>query len=577
MRAGLRPYFFIAALAALVYIPFLGQVHLFDWDEVNFAESAREMLITGEYFQVQVNFMPFWEKPPLFIWMQAASMSVFGVNEFAARFPNALCGILTLLILFYYGKKFFTERVGWLWVLAYAGSLTPQLYFKTGIIDPWFNLFIFLGVVQAAIASLHDRKLRKRHFFYSGIFIGLALLTKGPVAVIVFALCIAVVLVFRSFRFYFDWLDVLLFSLSTLLVSSLWYGVEWYRHGIWFFEEFIRYQKELASQSVASHGQPWYYHPLVLLFGVFPASIIALRAFTEKMTWTDEERNIRVWMTVLFWVVLILFSMVKTKIIHYSSLCYLPLTFLAALAMENTLNVRIQYRRSNAVTVGVIGVIFGLAFLFLPLLGQQQEWMDSLIAVTQDPFAAANLALDVSWPWYTLVPGVVWLAGLLYSVNRLWHKKLKTGYPALFLSAALGMQLFLLLVIPRVERYTQGAAIEFLEQFRNEDVYVETLGYKSYAQYFYTDMQPVGDTASLHRYERETAERYAGSPSRDIPGMQFKDWLVHGEIDKPAYFISKIQMEEVFSGIETLEVIGRKGGFVFYKRINGPGSSAPHE
>jgi 4-amino-4-deoxy-L-arabinose transferase-like glycosyltransferase len=59
-------------------------------DEINFAESAREMIVTGDYSKVQINFNPFWEKPPLFIWMQVLSMKIFGINEFAARFPNAV-------------------------------------------------------------------------------------------------------------------------------------------------------------------------------------------------------------------------------------------------------------------------------------------------------------------------------------------------------------------------------------------------------------------------------------------------------------------------------------------------------
>jgi 4-amino-4-deoxy-L-arabinose transferase-like glycosyltransferase len=133
-------------IAALLFVPFLGKVHLFDWDEINFAESAREMIVTGDYLTVQINFQPFWEKPPLFIWMQVLSMKVFGINEFAARFPNAVCGIITLLVLFNIGKRIRDNLFGLLWVMAFAGSILPFFYFKSGIIDPWFNLFIFLGV-----------------------------------------------------------------------------------------------------------------------------------------------------------------------------------------------------------------------------------------------------------------------------------------------------------------------------------------------------------------------------------------------------------------------------------------------
>jgi len=56
----------IAGLAALFFIPFLGRVHLFDWDEINFAEASREMIKTHDYTRVYIDFKPFWEKPPMF-------------------------------------------------------------------------------------------------------------------------------------------------------------------------------------------------------------------------------------------------------------------------------------------------------------------------------------------------------------------------------------------------------------------------------------------------------------------------------------------------------------------------------
>ncbi len=82
-------YLTIIILSGIVFfIPFLGRVHLFDWDEINFAESAREMIVTGNYHRVQINFQPFWEKPPFFFWLQVGAMKLFGVNEFCAQFPT---------------------------------------------------------------------------------------------------------------------------------------------------------------------------------------------------------------------------------------------------------------------------------------------------------------------------------------------------------------------------------------------------------------------------------------------------------------------------------------------------------
>src|SRR6188474_2202910 len=105
LRNNILPLFLISLIASLVFIPLIGNCPLFDWDEVNFAECAREMIVSGNYSHVQLNFRPFWEKPPLFIWMQALSMNIFGINEFAARLPNALCSIVTLCALFLIGQR----------------------------------------------------------------------------------------------------------------------------------------------------------------------------------------------------------------------------------------------------------------------------------------------------------------------------------------------------------------------------------------------------------------------------------------------------------------------------------------
>ena len=136
---------FLVVIGALLFIPFLGNVHLFDWDETVFA-SAREMLLTHTYRVVQLNFQPFYEKGPLFTWLQVISMQYLGVNEFAARLPNALCGIATMLVVFNVGRHVFKSQLGTLWALLFACSILPQVYFKSGVVDPLFNLFTLLGI-----------------------------------------------------------------------------------------------------------------------------------------------------------------------------------------------------------------------------------------------------------------------------------------------------------------------------------------------------------------------------------------------------------------------------------------------
>nr|MCU0361594.1 glycosyltransferase family 39 protein [Bacteroidia bacterium] len=250
MKALLNPRLiglWLLLAATVLFVPFIGNCNLFDWDEVNFAECAREMLVTGNYSQVQIAYKPFWEKPPLFIWMQAGSMKLFGINEFSARFPNALCGILTLLTVFFIGKKLQSQKLGLLWSLMMASALLPHFYFKSGIIDPWFNLFILLSLSFAFdfITSIEKKKLVSA--CVGGVLLGLAVLTKGPVAMLVSGISILIFLVW-TFQLKKLWsLPMVIYSITTLFVSASWFVAEWASGNKAVIEEFIQYQIRLFN------------------------------------------------------------------------------------------------------------------------------------------------------------------------------------------------------------------------------------------------------------------------------------------------------------------------------------------
>ncbi len=541
-------YLLIAIIAALLFIPFLGAVHLFDWDEINFAEAAREMIVTGNYSQVQIDFAPFWEKPPLFIWLQAASMNIFGVNDFAARFPNAVIGIVTLLTFYHIGKKQVDEKFGLWWALVYAGSWLPHFYFKSGIIDPTFNFFIFLAVYFAYRIGYAGKPSRAAIF--SGICLGLAVLTKGPAAIIIAVLALLVYWVYNKFRIYIKLLHLLLIVLFAFLTTSLWFGYEIIAHGWWFVNEFVIYQWRLFSTPDAGHGGPFFYHWVVLLIGCFPASVFLLSYLQTARTKSiylqqpNEVRDFRTWMWILFWVVLLLFSIVKTKIVHYSSLCYFPLSYLAALQVYRLVEGKFMLKKWNISIILVIGLILGLAIGLLPLVGVYKH---ELIMHIGDEFAKANLQADVPFSIGETAYGAVYMILVIVGCVLLFNKKVRQGLLCLFISTILMIQVTVLHFVPKVERFSQGAAIDYFRSFIGKDVYVMPLGYFSYAHLYYTRKQPSANP-----------EYYKGK----------EEWLLNGRIDKPAYFICRITDSAPYKAHPNLEVIGEKNGFVFFKRKN---------
>jgi 4-amino-4-deoxy-L-arabinose transferase-like glycosyltransferase len=529
----------VACLATVLFVPFLGAVHLFDWDEINFAESAREMLLTGEYFRVQINFQPFWEKPPLFFWLQAGCMRLFGVTEFAARLPNALCGICTLSLLFYIGKNTINSRFAWLWVLFMAGSITPALYFKSGIIDPWFNLFIFFAIWQLSLAAqkanTHSRTWR---FALIGLALGLAVLTKGPVALLIAFLCAAVYWVANGFSFFFTVKHIAVCVCLIVAISSLWVMVEVMQNGWGVLSDFINYQIDLFKNPVAGHGQPWYYHLVVLLIGCFPASIFGIKGFYTPGQ-TVEENALKQWMTILFWVVLVLFSMVTTKIVHYSSLCWIPLTFMAAFAIDKHIQHNKALPKYIFVLFVVIAIIISSLLTALPLINLYKHL---LIPHIKDSFAVATLNMPGEWNGFEWLLGFLLLIVLIYGTRYLSKQNLQKAIAVILTSIMIFVPTYMLWVVPKIEYYSQRPAIEFYQSLQGKNCYAETLGMKSYAQYFYTQCQPHTDS-NYHNI----------------------GWLLEGPIDKETYFVSKINRVDEIKKYGPVE-IGRKGGFVFWKR-----------
>ena len=101
----------LAAFGTL-FFQCLGRLPLIDPDEGRYIEIPREMLERGDFITPMLNHVKYFEKPPLHYWLNALSLSVFGENEFAARFAGTLCGLLTVLVTYYLGRQLMGRRTG---------------------------------------------------------------------------------------------------------------------------------------------------------------------------------------------------------------------------------------------------------------------------------------------------------------------------------------------------------------------------------------------------------------------------------------------------------------------------------
>ncbi|MDB9725277.1 glycosyltransferase family 39 protein [Salibacteraceae bacterium] len=529
----------IGIIGLIIFASFNGQSHLFDWDEINFAEAAREMIVTGNYSLVLINYEPFWEKPPLFFWLQALCMNLFGINEFSARLPNAIAGALTGITLYSIGRKNFSNSFGWLWAMVYCSALLPILYFKSGIIDPWFNLFIFYGTYATWKAIYNSDGKHLLWSLIAGASIGLGIMTKGPVALLVILMVFGVFYLWKRFKVPANFSHFFGFTISLFVVGGLWFFIEYISGRGYIIEDFIEYQIRLMQTQDAGHGGPFYYHFIVLLIGCFPMSIFALGGFTIQQDKGAQKEFQRI-MLLLFALVLLLFSVVNTKIIHYSSLCYFPLSFFAANFLNAQLNTNDKENTIQKITLPLIGGLLLIVFFALPFIGNHIAVLRDATWI-KDDFAKANFEAENTWSALDYLLPLIFATGLFlfFSINGFRRY--------LYFMAAMLVSYFIILTafVPKIEAYTQRAAIEFYESKANEDCYVTPVNYKSYAHLFYTQ-----------------------KPNQQNENHSNSSWLINGKTDKPVYCVLKITSSDEFAEKNTqFKLLYKKNGFAFFEKI----------
>jgi 4-amino-4-deoxy-L-arabinose transferase-like glycosyltransferase len=163
----------IVAIATFMILFRLGSNSFYAWDEAIYAQIAREMVSSGDWLTPHWNFTPFFEKPPLMMWITASFYSIFKINEFWARAASAFSGILLVLVTYLVGKKEFNMRVGVLAAIALLSNPEFLLFSRIGMTDMMLSLFIYLSV----LTYLYTRK-DKRCWYGIGIFFALAFMTK---------------------------------------------------------------------------------------------------------------------------------------------------------------------------------------------------------------------------------------------------------------------------------------------------------------------------------------------------------------------------------------------------------------
>ena len=456
----------------------LGSVGLVDETEPLFAEAARQMTMTGDWITPYFNGATRFDKPPLVYWLMAIAYQIVGTNAWGARLPSALSAIAMAVFGFFTLRKFGfpspksvtkephsprTQRQ--LWLSAWIGSslialnLQTMVWARTGVSDMLLTacmngaIFCFFWgycsvtshqrcsevversrneLVEESPVTSKDTQtpnpkpqtlLPNPWYIAFYVLLALAVLTKGPVGIVLPGLTIL------AFLFYVGkfWevakeaklvFGAVLFSIITIP----WFVAVILANGQAYIDTFFGYHNiERFTSVVNKHSAPWYFYFLVVLIGFLPWSLylpmaISRLRFWRRSFWQQQPRSAHFGLFAFCWfaTIFLFFSVAVTKLPSYTLPLLPGASILVGLFWSQELTKESDRKSWSFFITGIINIIFFVLLVAACLYGPY--------AIGYDP-AALDLSEQALKSILPEIGAAIWSGGAIAIAFFLWQQK----------------------------------------------------------------------------------------------------------------------------------------------------------
>ena len=163
MYTTLRKHPYLTLLFVSLFLYLIGNqlLPVTDTAESNYALTAKEMVLSGDWISPQIYGHYWYDKPIFYYWELALSYTLFGFNEMASRLPAALLGSASVLFTYWFARHVYSEKIGWLSAIILGSSVECWLLSKAIITDT--TLFLFMSM---AIAFFYLGYAENRRYYY---------------------------------------------------------------------------------------------------------------------------------------------------------------------------------------------------------------------------------------------------------------------------------------------------------------------------------------------------------------------------------------------------------------------------
>jgi len=461
----------------------LGERDLWEPDETRYAVVAREMREGGNWILPHLNGKIYAEKPPLFFWLVNLSTFLLGENsEFTNRLPSAIAGLITLFVTFLFGEKLFNPRVGFLSAMVLATSaLFPQLS-RWMMLDSLFTL-LFLLTLFYFYLGFEKEERRRKYYLFAGFFIGLGVLTKGPIAFLVIPIFVIFAFSQKKVKAFWNlhllWGTLLSFLAILLwLLPACWIGGEDYTKRILFGQTLGR----LAGDEKSFHPEPFYFYFIRFPLDFFPWIVFLPSAILLGFRKGEEIRKKFIFLLIWFLWIFFFFTLSQGKKDNY----LLPLYPAAAILIG------IYWDSGLRSSEGKWGAISGL--VFLPLLFSI-GFLLFIMGIPEKLYPALTAYHSiVFWPLFYLCLGSL--------LSALFFLKKKKGVSFIIIAITFGLfQLHLSSLLPKFnpQRSMRAFSERILKRVGPEDE-LKIFSNRYHGLLYYTQKPYIEQLGSINRF-----------------------------------------------------------------------------
>ncbi len=466
----LRDVILVALVTGIIFVMSLGGRPYSAPSESRYVEIGREMNESGDYVTPRLNYVKYFEKPPLFYWMQSANTALFGTGFFVSRLPTVLFSVALCLITYWLGLTLYDRRTALFSALAFSTAALPFVLSRIVLLDVPVSAFM-AGTLTAFLYALKTPASKKREIaiYAMYVFAACAVLTKGLIGIVLPGMVVASWLLCTGNWKVLRELHLIKGSLLFLLIAAPWHVLVAMRNPE--FLQFYFVHEHFQRYLTKVHGRyqpPWYFLPIVA-GGLFPWVMFIAQAAKQNLggMWKHRQLShgtplfLALWIGIIF----LFFSLSDSKLAPYILPIFPPLSVLLGHYLAGIWN---GARPKKGFRFGVYATIILLSVLAVTLsLIHHFTGANSKIGV-----ALATAGSDIK----PIAVALLIAAGILFYVIRN-----ETNRAAIVTLAVISV-LFLQMADNVMRHYTKDSMKRFSHIIRDEDTPSEVAMYRLYYQ-----------------------------------------------------------------------------------------------